>query len=274
MNLRSEGDPMRAPKRRTPAPIAEWTREEEERTSTPVTATATRPVVLPGDVLASVRRAFVGTATQRERTVATLSRAVEAYDRHRYEEAARLARQVVDVVPTVPAVRELAGLAAYRCHKWAAARTNLRVHADTTGDPQHLPLVMDCDRAQRRFPAVARTFDELTAATPPADVLAEGRIVMAAALADEGRHRESVDLLQRAGAARNLRNPAFRHIRMWYALADAYDRAGDPSSARDLFARVVQADPEAYDARDRLDELGVAPTRRARPSARAPRAPR
>lgn len=195
----------------------------------------------------------------------TLSRAAESYDRHRFEEAARLARQVADVVPSVPAVRELAGLAAYRCQRWAAARTHLRAYAELSGDLSHLPLVMDCDRAQRKFRAVATTYDELCAGAPSADVLAEGRIVMAAALADEGKHVESVELLRRAGAARNLRNPAFRHVRLWYALGDAYDRSGDPSSAREMFMRVVQADPDAYDARDRLDELGEAPRRRARP---------
>ena len=36
---------------------------------------------------------------------------------------------------------------------------------------------MDCDRANFRFRAVAKTFDELEASEPSAEVLAEGRIV-------------------------------------------------------------------------------------------------
>jgi hypothetical protein len=65
-----------------------------------------------------------------------------------------------------------------------------------------------------------------------------------------------VDLLVRGGATKQLRNPSYRHVRLWYALADVFDRAGDPASARELFARVVGADPDAYDARDRLADLG------------------
>ena len=40
-------------------------------------------------------------------------------------------------------------------------------------------------------------------------------------------------------------------------MADIYDRAGDVVAARELFARVVIAEPEAYDAVDRLAELGA-----------------
>jgi hypothetical protein len=39
-------------------------------------------------------------------------------------------------------------------------------------------------------------------------------------------------------------------------LADVFDRAGDAVSARELFARVVIAEPDAYDAQARLAELG------------------
>jgi tetratricopeptide (TPR) repeat protein len=219
---------------------------------------------LPGDIQADIRRAFIGTATQRERAVTMFSRAVESYDRHRFEEAARLAQNVASVVPGVAPVRELAGLAAYRSHKWAAARAHLRAHFELTDDAQHLPQVMDSERAQRRFRAVAATFATVVDATPSADTLAEARIVMAATLADEGRHQESIALLQKSGASRNLRNPSYRHVRLWYALGDAYDRAGDTASARELFARVVMVDPDAYDARSRLDDLGAPPRPRKR----------
>ena len=64
-------------------------------------------------------------------------------------------------------------------------------------------------------------------------------------------------MLVRAGGTKVLRNPGYRHIRLWYALADVFDRSGDQVSARELFARVVLADPDAYDARDRLEELGL-----------------
>ncbi len=83
---------------------------------------------------------------------------------------------------------------------------------------------------------------------------------MASALADQQKYTEAIDLLVRAGGTKILKNPAYRHVRLWYALADIFDRSGDQVSARELFARVVLADPEAYDAKDRLAELGATPT--------------
>ena len=57
------------------------------------------PYSLPGDVAADVRKAFIGTAYMREKMVNTLTRAAEAYDRKRYEEALRLGRIVADATP-------------------------------------------------------------------------------------------------------------------------------------------------------------------------------
>ena len=47
---------------------------------------------------ADVRKAFVGTSYMREKMVATLTRAAEAYDRKRFDEALRLGRIVADAV--------------------------------------------------------------------------------------------------------------------------------------------------------------------------------
>ncbi|HET9090190.1 MAG TPA: tetratricopeptide repeat protein [Acidimicrobiales bacterium] len=241
-----------------PAPIEDWV--EEERPTTVVARTtkvaAKAPYALPGDVAAEIRRAFVGTAYMREKMVFTLTRAAEAYDRHRYEEALRLGRIVADAVPGVGPVRELTGLAAYRAERWSMAKIHLRAHFAVTADPEHLPLVMDCERANRHYRAVEKTFAKLEASEPVAEVLTEGRIVMGATLADQGKFAEAIDLLTRAGGTKQLRNPSYRHVRLWYALADVFDRAGDVGAARELFARVVLAEPEAYDAAARLAELG------------------
>lgn len=211
-----------------------------------------------------MRKAFIGTAYMREKMVFTLTRAAEAYDRHRYEEALRLGRIVADATPGVPAVRELTGLAAYRAERWAMAKVHLKAYFTITDDPEHLPLIMDADRANRRFRAVEKTFEELSDHEPTPEVLAEGRIVMAATWADQRRYDEAIELLIRAGAAKNLRNPSYRHVRLWYALADVYDRAGDTASARELFARIVSVEPDAYDAADRLRELGATVPRKNR----------
>jgi tetratricopeptide (TPR) repeat protein len=192
----------------------------------------------------------------REKMVNTLTRAAEAYDRKRYEEALRLGRIVADATPGVAAVRELTGLAAYRAERWSMAKIHLRAYFVISENPEHLPLVMDADRANRRYRAVDKTFEELLDHEPSAEVLAEGRIVMASTWADQQRYDEAIELLTKAGAAKQLRNPSYRHVRLWYALADVYDRAGDTTAAREMFSRIVIAEPEAYDAVDRLAELG------------------
>ncbi|HEY5438115.1 MAG TPA: tetratricopeptide repeat protein [Acidimicrobiales bacterium] len=242
---------------RKPDRMSTWEQEVRPATAAPVAKSKPKAkYALPGDIAADVRKAFIGTSYMREKMVITLTRAAEAYDRKRYEEALRLGRIVADAVPGVAPVRELTGLAAYRAERWNMAKIHLRAHFTITDDPEHLPLVMDCDRANHRYRAVEKTFGELEEAEPTAEVLAEGRIVMAAAWADQRMYAEAIELLTKAGATKQLRNPSYRHVRLWYALADVFDRAGDVTSARELFARVVIAEPDAYDAQARLSELG------------------
>ena len=267
MNIKSTGQAMEvtASAGRTPDPLAQWVEEvRPARVAPPEKSKVKVKYALPGDVAADVRRAFIGSAYMREKMVITLTKAAEGYDRKRYEEALRLGRIVSDAVPGVAPVRELTGLAAYRAERWNMAKIHLRAHFAITGDTEHLPLVMDCDRANRRFRAVEKTYEEVGENESTADVLAESRIVMASSLADQQRYVEAIDLLVRAGATKILRNPAYRHVRLWYALADIFDRSGDQVSARELFARVVVADPDAYDAQSRLDELGSGPVKKNR----------
>jgi len=263
MNISSTGQAMESTPTSgwNPDPLSEWV--EEARPVRQAPAAKAKPKVkyaLPGDIAADVRKAFIGTSYMREKMVILLTKAAEGYDRKRWEEALRLGREVSDAVPGVAPVRELTGLAAYKAERWNMAKIHLRAHFAITGDPEHLPLVMDCDRANRRFRAVEKTYEEIQESEPSADTIAEARIVMASSLADQKKYTEAIDLLIRAGGSKVLRNPAFRHVRMWYALADVYDRAGDQVNARELFSRVVQADPDAYDAKDRLMELGAVAT--------------
>jgi tetratricopeptide (TPR) repeat protein len=96
---------------------------------------------------------------------------------------------------------------------------------------------------------VAARWDELRQASPSAEVVAEGRIVMAGALADQGQLRSAISMLEKSRA---IRKPREHHLRQWYALADLYERAGDIPRARDTFARIAAIDPDAFDTRQRL----------------------
>src|SRR5207249_1847774 len=81
----------------------------------------------------------------------------------------------------------------------------------------------DCHRALGHWPEVAALWEELRAASPGAEVVTEGRIVAAGALADQGQVRAAIRLL-RKGAEPS--RPKWFHPRLWYALADLYERAG------------------------------------------------
>jgi tetratricopeptide (TPR) repeat protein len=201
---------------------------------------------------------------QAKRVTDRLAVATRAYARDRYVEAARITKPLAEQVPESAATRELHGLVCYRLGRWRQAITHLEAARTLTGgDPDQIPVLMDCHRAMGHHRRVGDLWDELRAASPPADVLVEGRLVRAESLAESGDLQGAIALLSDAGAARSLRRPAERHVRQWFVLADLYERAGDVPMARTLFARVVAADPELADAAERLRALG-APRRTSR----------
>jgi tetratricopeptide (TPR) repeat protein len=211
--------------------------------------------VLPDEVVEELRRTAGRAGAQR--LAERMATAAGAYARDRYPEVLRITRSVLKAVPNSAAAHELYGLACYRLGRWREAIRHLEeARSLSGGDPDQIPVLMDCHRAQRHHRRVEALWRELRASSPPADVLVEGRLVLAADLADRGALSEAIDLLVTAGGARNLRHPAERHIRQWYVLADLFERAGDVPRARELFARVAEADPDLADAAERLASLG------------------
>jgi len=245
-----------------PAPQDEWILIEDGAPSVTSSEEAPKrrtPPELPGDVASAIRRsASDATAYRREKLVEQMSKAVEAYDRHRFEEAARLANRLAQDVPDVTAVRELAGLASYRANIWRPAADHLAAYRQLSQEPQYLPLEMDVARAQGKKRKVEELFELLRQESPDPDVLAEGRIVLAGSLADRGKLPEAIALLESNGAAKPRRNPGERHLRQWYQLGDLYDRSGDIPRARHFFLMIAQADATAYDVPERLKVLGPA----------------
>ena len=217
---------------------------------------------LPSDVVEELTGA-VGRADA-QKVARRMAAAARAYERDRYPEAMRITRPLADEVPESAAARELHGLVCYRLGRWREAVRHLEAsRALSGGDPSQLPVLMDCHRAQGHHRRVEALWDELRASSPSADVLVEGRLVLAEDLAETGKLDDAILVLATAGGARNLRNPGERHLRQWYVLADLYERAGDVPRARELFARVVAVDPELADASQRLAALGT-PRRRPR----------
>ena len=73
--------------------------------------------------------------------------------------------------------------------------------------------------------------------------------MVAGSKADRGDIAGAIAVLEAARA--EPKRPREHHLRVWYALADLYERAGDVPKARRLFGRIAAADPDFFDARDR-----------------------
>jgi tetratricopeptide (TPR) repeat protein len=180
--------------------------------------------------------------------------AAQAYERDRYKEALSAIRPVVEEAPESVAARELYGLILYRLGRWRHAAKELRQVHEATGSLDQHPVIADCERAMGHFDRVEELWDELRTAGVDREVLVEGRLVMAGALADTGRVGEAIDLLRPAERA-TRRQADVPLLREWYALADLYEAVGEIPRARELFQRVARQAPELLDAPERLRAL-------------------
>lgn len=184
------------------------------------------------------------------RQLARLAQAADAYAGGREKEAARLLARLRDELPESPSVRELLGLSLYRLGRYRQAQRELEAYVTLTGDVDQHPVLMDCARATRDRRRIDLRWAELRAASPSAELVTEGRIVMAGWLADQGRMGDAIALLARR--ADDVRRPQDHHLRLWYALADLEERAGNLARARALFQRVRRRDPAFADVAERL----------------------
>jgi hypothetical protein len=199
----------------------------------------------------SVRRAVAPKTA--DRFDARLKEAGKAFRRERFEEARSLLRPLAEQAPTAESVRELLGLTYYRLGRWKLAVAELEAFRTLSGSTEQHPVLADCYRALGRHAKVAELWEELRAASPGAALVAEGRIVYAGSLADQGRLDDAIAVLS-ASKPPNKR-PQEHHLRVTYALADLYERAGDVPRARQLFTIVATADPGLGDVSARLRAL-------------------
>ena len=96
-------------------------------------------------------------------------------------------------------------------------------------------------------------WEELRETSPSAELVAEGRIVAAGALADQRAYDRAIRMLE--AGVRNPKRMKLHHVRVLYVLADVVERAGDVPRARQLFRRVADADPEFADVQARIRAL-------------------
>ena len=216
----------------------------------------------------------------------------------RHPEAEKLLAPIASQAPDVAEVRELYGLVLYRLGHWRKAIRELEAFRGLTGETveQH-PVLCDCYRALGLWAKAEEVWEEFQMASPAPspDLAAEGRIVYAGALADQGKFAEAVALLESnwlplgkaakaAQAAKSTGRAAEKSasgsegdaqksksrqsktassqcspetsLRLVYMLADLHDRTGDTPKAAALFRWITDRDPDFVDAADRLRELG------------------
>jgi tetratricopeptide (TPR) repeat protein len=249
---------MEKARERAPGPpVREDTTWHEDRPKRPprpkkTPSARTRETRISEDVVAEITR-----SVQQGRGVRLnqrLKEAANAFDHDRFEDARRLLKPLSEIAPGVGAVRELYGLTLYRLGKYRDAAKELRTYVDLTGEVDQHPVLADCYRALKRWKPIDELWDELRQASPSAELVAEGRIVVAGAMADRGDVSGAIALLEAAKA--DPKRPRNHHLRLWYALADLYERAGDVPRARRLFGRVANHDREFFDVADRLRTVG------------------
>ena len=137
-------------------------------------------------------------AKRAEALTARLAQAQDALDRERFDDARRIATSLLRELPNVAAVHEVLGLAAYRAGRWKQAATELEAAQQLHPTIELLPVLADVYRAQRRWDDVDRIWDEVRAASPAQEVLAEARIVAAGAQADQGDLSGALSTMDRA----------------------------------------------------------------------------
>ena len=213
---------------------------------------ATEPAELDPEALAQIEAGAAGPRAGRYRE--RLASASEALGRGRYDDARRMVQSVLRDLPEVALAHEIAGQCFYATGQWRKAAAELELARQLDHSLRHHHLLADCYRAMRRYDAVRDLWNELKEASPEPALMAEGRIVAAGALADQGDLPGALRLMERArDVPKKVRE---YHLKQWYVLGDLSDRSGDVVQARRFFGLVAQHDAEFADVRERLAGLG------------------
>jgi tetratricopeptide (TPR) repeat protein len=193
-------------------------------------------------------------AARQARYQERLASAADALDRGRFADARRMVQPVLRDLPDLAFAHEIAGLAQYRLGQWRKAAGELEIARQLTNTVQHHAVLMDCYRAMRRYHDVDTLWAELREASPEPALMAEGRIVAAGALADQGDLAGALKVMQKGADV--PKKPREHHLRQWYVLGDLYDRSGDIIKARRFFKLVAEADRDFADVQERIRTLG------------------
>ena len=227
--------------------IAEQATDRAQRDAAP----RRRRAELDAEVMADVQREAGARAARFNERLLSAS---EALGRGRYDDARRMVAPVLRDLPQIALAHEIAGLSFYGVGQWRKAAAELEQARQLEHSTRLHAVLADCYRALRRYDMVEQLWLELRAASPSHELMAEGRIVAAGALADQGDLRGALKLLERARSVPDT--PRDYHLRQWYVLADLLDRSGDIVEARRYFTLVARVDADFSDVKQRLAALG------------------
>ena len=210
-------------------------------------------VSLPRDVVGEIIQA-AGETRGRE-ALRHADRAVALIADGEPETAVAEAQRAKDLASRSPALREILALARYGSGDWRGALREMQAYRRMSGRLDENHIIADCYRALGKPEAAVTEAEQALAADIDDEVKAENAVVGAAALADLGRYDQALALLKRAptGGGGGGR-PS--DLRVWYATGDVLSRLGRNDEAARAFLKVLQHDPSAFDARERLAALG------------------
>lgn len=178
-----------------------------------------------------------------------LKRAAKEYENEQYKDSRKTVLPLIEAYPNIPDLHELHGLSLYRLGRWEEAIEALETFRHLSGTPEQNPVLMDCHRALGNWADVDELWAELGELSPSAELVTEGRIVMAGSQADRGFIDSGIRTLEKGWKI--PKEPMDHHLRRAYALADLLERDGKLPKSRKLFAWVADKDPSFGDALER-----------------------
>jgi tetratricopeptide (TPR) repeat protein len=206
---------------------------------------------LPAEVVREINQvAHFGRARGVKDAVFEAAAAFEAGDYEKVVETLGVAKRDA---PRAPTVRELLGLAYYHLGRYRDAARELAAYRRLSGAHDQDAAFADSERALGRPEKAIDVLSELPRDEVSEEMLVEALIVTAGALRDLGRAPEAVAVLS-DGPVRP-REVLPHHLRLWYALADALEDAGNRRDARSWWDAIYAEDPEFFDVSRR--RLGV-----------------
>lgn len=188
------------------------------------------------------------------RVIALLEQGMERLDDGRPIDAVKLIAEAKTKASRSTSVRELLGLALYQAGQFKEAIRELQSYRRMSGRSDQNHLIADCHRALGAPEKAVPLVEEALRARIPEESRAEAAVVGGAALADLGRYEEALVILRRFGTKKEVARP--HDLRVWYVTGDVLERAGRKREAAREFRRILEHDPEAYDAAERASALG------------------